>query len=170
MGAITNPKPRITAPFRLLVTYAKSSCIFEGMVVMVLSTFLSKTVIKKKKEKKYYCSIVSKLEWLFPLSFIIFLCVKEGISNICLTLSGSHVEIPYLFWRSPSWDSLPTGVCFWAPITLLVTSSSSSSTPLWWMMKKGHSFSIPRKKWSSNWRTIIYLLLLAVDIRVKLLR
>lgn len=52
MGAITNPKPRITAPFRLLVTYAKSSCIFEGRVVMVLSTFLSKTVIKKKRKKK----------------------------------------------------------------------------------------------------------------------
>lgn len=32
---------------------------------------------------------------------------------------------------------------------------------------KGHSFlQVPRKKWSSNWRIISYLLLLAVDTRV----
>lgn len=84
-----NPKPRITAPFGLPVTYAKSSCIFEGMIVMVLYIFPSKTVIKKKK---CYSSIVSTLEWLFPLSFnFFFLIVQKRTFATFAWCSLAHV-------------------------------------------------------------------------------
>lgn len=99
MGAVINPKPRITAPFGLTVTFAKFSCIFEAMVVIVQSTFPSKTVIKKKK-KKYYSSTVGRLEWLFSLSFNFFLCNRGHLQHLLDAL-----------WLT-CWDSFPVlSVC-----------------------------------------------------------
>jgi len=48
MGPVTRPEARIAAPLVLPASYAKHSHIFEGMVVIVLSAFPFKTVIKKQ--------------------------------------------------------------------------------------------------------------------------
>lgn len=67
MGAVASPEARTAASLGLPVGYAKHSCTFAGMVVVVLSAFPFKTVIKKKKN--HYSSIVSSLEGLSSLSF-----------------------------------------------------------------------------------------------------
>lgn len=54
MGAVTSPEARITASFGLPASYAKYSCIFERMVVIMLSTFSFKTVIKKTQPTNHY--------------------------------------------------------------------------------------------------------------------
>lgn len=137
-----NPKPRITAPFGLPVTYAKSSCIFEGMIVMVLYIFPSKTVIKKKKKVLFFYCKYSRMTLSPQLQFFFFWLCKRGHLQHLLD------ALWLMYWDSfpvliVSFMGLPTGLCFWAPITLLVTSSS---TPLWWTMKKGHNFSSTKEE------------------------